>query len=259
MTGLLRPWRDGGRLWRALVHVILSVPIGGLTFALVVTLGVVAAGLLITFLLALPVIWLLFTGGHVLAGIERTRLAALLDVELADAVRPPTRPTWFGRLGERLRSKARWRELAYLFLLLPLGLVTGGVAGIAWCGSAALLALPAYVAALPGDGQAVAVRGRAGRAGDRRRRDRRGGHRAGRPVGRAGDGRCARRGRAPAARAGLAGRAGGPGDAPGDQPPDHGDIEVTDAFASVEAVSEHGDVKAVNVTGPRAWRRGTAT
>jgi signal transduction histidine kinase len=150
MIGLLRPWRDGGRLWRALVHVTLSVPIGGLTFALVVTFGAVAVGLLITFLLALPVIWLLFTGGHVLAGIERTRLAALLDVELADAVRPPTRPTWFGRLGERLRSKARWRELAYLFLLLPLGLVTGGVAGIAWCGSAALLALPAYVSALPG-------------------------------------------------------------------------------------------------------------
>jgi signal transduction histidine kinase len=151
MSALLRPWRDVGRLWRALVHVTLSVPIGGISFAFVVTLAALSLGLLITFLLALPVIWLLFTGGHVLAGIERGRHSALLDLELADPVRPPAAPTFFGRLGERARSKPRWRELGHLVLLLPLGLVTGGVAGIAWFGSAALLALPAYVSALPGD------------------------------------------------------------------------------------------------------------
>jgi signal transduction histidine kinase len=151
MSTLLRPWRDGGRLWRALVHVVLSAPIGGLTFALTVTLGSAAIALLITFLLALPVAWLLFVGGHVAAGIERNRLGALLGLDLDDPVRIPTAPTWFGRLTERLRSKARWRELAYLVLLLPLGLVTGGIAGVAWCGSAALLLLPAYVPALPGE------------------------------------------------------------------------------------------------------------
>jgi signal transduction histidine kinase len=115
------------------------------------TLIALGAGLLITFLLALPVAWVLFWLAHLAAGVERSRVAALLDVELADPVTAPTAPGWLGRLSQRARSKPRWKEIGYLLARLPLSLVTAGYAGVVWCGSAALIGLPVYVWALPGD------------------------------------------------------------------------------------------------------------
>jgi signal transduction histidine kinase len=50
---------------------------------------------------------------------------------------------------ERAKSGARWKELGYLLLLLPLGLLNLVLVAAAWCGSLALLALPLYVSALP--------------------------------------------------------------------------------------------------------------
>ena len=38
---------------------------------------------------------------------------------IPESVPPLTRRSWFGRLGERLRSKARWREIAHHLLQLP--------------------------------------------------------------------------------------------------------------------------------------------
>jgi signal transduction histidine kinase len=55
------------------------------------------------------------------------------------------------RFLERFRVAARWRELAYGLLLLPLGVFTTVAALVAWCGSAAMITLPLYVRALPGD------------------------------------------------------------------------------------------------------------
>ena len=56
----------------------------------------------------------------------------------------------WGRFVERLRSRDRWREIAYHVLALPRGVFTTVVAGVAWCGSAALVLLPLYVGCLPG-------------------------------------------------------------------------------------------------------------
>src|SRR4029079_11009548 len=58
-------------------------------------------------------------------------------------------PTWWRRLLERARSRARWKEVGYLLLLLPLGALDLVLVSIAWCGSLALVALPFYVSALP--------------------------------------------------------------------------------------------------------------
>src|SRR5690606_7054265 len=108
------------------------------------------AGLLITFPLAVPVAWLLFVASRAMAAIERSRIAALLGAHIADPVPPLEAPGPWGRLLERARSRPRWREIAYHVLALPRAIVTVAAAGGAWCGSAALLLLPAYVSALPG-------------------------------------------------------------------------------------------------------------
>jgi signal transduction histidine kinase len=149
LGALLRPWRERTTWW-SLVHVVLDVVVGTATFTVVITLLATTAGLLITFPLALPFAWLLFAVTRLIGRVERTRYAALLGVPLADPIPPLQATTWFGRLRERATSKARWREVAYSLLMLPLGVFTFFLAQLAWGGSAALVALPFYVDHLPG-------------------------------------------------------------------------------------------------------------
>ncbi len=147
---LLRPWRDATTWW-SLTHVLLDVLVGVVTFTVTVTLLATSAALLITFPLALPVIWGLFVASRAMAAVERSRFAALLGETLDDPVPPLRARSPWGRLVERVRSGSRWREIAYNLLALPRGVLTYVLTAVAWCGSAALLLLPLYVSALPGD------------------------------------------------------------------------------------------------------------
>ena len=149
ISDVLRPWRDASTWW-SLTQVFTDLAVGAVTFSVVVALAATSLALLITFPLALPVIWLLFVSARVMAAAERSRLAALLGERVTDPVPPLVARTPWRRLVERARSLDRWRELGYLVLALPRGLVTTVGATIAWCGSAALLLLPLYVSDLPG-------------------------------------------------------------------------------------------------------------
>jgi signal transduction histidine kinase len=149
VAALLRPWRDA-RTWRELAHLCLGLPVGTATFTVVVTLLATSVGLAVVAPLAVPVVWLLFAAAQWLGRIERSRLAALLGLDLADPYPPPAAAGWWGRFFERLRSPARWKEIAYLLALFPVGCATYAVAAGVVSGGLALMALPAYVAALPG-------------------------------------------------------------------------------------------------------------
>ena len=83
-------------------------------------------------------------------GFERGRIAALAAVRIVDPVPPLTATGWWGRLKERVRSKPRWREIAYHLAHLP-------VAAISLC------AHHGGVVRLDGDGAAAAVRRRPAR------------------------------------------------------------------------------------------------
>jgi signal transduction histidine kinase len=119
----------------------------------VVVLGALAASLVITFPLAIPVVWALFVAGRGVGRLERSRFASLLDVAIADPVPPLRAGSWWGRWKERFTVKPRWKELAHPLLEFPLSVVAFVVALVVWAGSAALVALPLYVGALP-DGSA---------------------------------------------------------------------------------------------------------
>ncbi len=127
-----------------------DVVVGTITFSVVIALLATTLGLLITFFLALPVFWLLMVVSRGFAHVERSRAASLLGLELADPVTPLPAASWWRRLLERARSAARWKEVGYLLLLLPLGVLNIVLVTAAWCGSLALVALPVYVSALPG-------------------------------------------------------------------------------------------------------------
>jgi signal transduction histidine kinase len=147
----LAPWRRPGTLFRAGARIALGLPMGIITFVLIITLAALSIGLMPAFLLGVPVAWIAFMVARGLGRIERSRANAFDVVPIADPIPPLTRPTWLGRLSERLHSKPRWREIGYLVALLPVGTVGYALAAAAWGGSLALAALPAYVGSLPGD------------------------------------------------------------------------------------------------------------
>ena len=150
---LLRPWARTQTWWN-LVHLVLDVFMGSITFSVVFT-GLVFAGVMLLIPVFWPFavlgLWGLFLCGRAIGHIERSRYRALLDVQMADPVPRLENTSLWRRFRERFRVSARWRELAYGLILLPLGMITSLAALFIWCGALALLALPLYINGLPGD------------------------------------------------------------------------------------------------------------
>ncbi|MDQ4090122.1 MAG: sensor histidine kinase [Actinomycetota bacterium] len=149
VAALFRPWRDA-RTWRELALVCTDWIVGTVSFTVVVVLLATSLGLAIVAPMAVPVVWLLFASAQELGRVERSRLSTLLDLDLQAPASPPG-DTWWRRFVERLKSVDRWKEIAYLVLLLPLGLLTLALTTAVVSGGLALLTLPAYVGLLPED------------------------------------------------------------------------------------------------------------
>jgi signal transduction histidine kinase len=148
---LLRPWRHPLRLWRAGCYIATGLPVSVFFFCIVVTFLALTVGLLITFVLAVPIAWLTFVLSRGFARFERVRVASLAGVHIADSVPPLTGETWWRRLLERVRSTPRWREIAHHAAAMPVQTLAYVFTVAAWCGSLAMLLLPAYVNGLPED------------------------------------------------------------------------------------------------------------
>jgi signal transduction histidine kinase len=143
-------WRHPGRLLRGGGRIALSLPIGIITFVLMVVLGVLSIALIPVFLLGIPMAAIAFMVARGLGRIERSRAAAFEDAPIRDPIPPLTRPTRLGRVAERLKSKPRWREIGYHVALLPVGVLNFCGVAVLWGGALALAAMPFYVGSLPG-------------------------------------------------------------------------------------------------------------
>ncbi len=150
MVNPLGPWRRPGRLFRAAAHVAIGLPVATITFTVIVVMTAVSIGMMPVFLLGVPLLWITLMVSRGLARIERSRAGAFRTT-IAESVAPLSRPSWLGRLGERLRSKARWREIAHHLLQFPVCVVSYALVAAAWCGSLAMALLPLYVGTFPGD------------------------------------------------------------------------------------------------------------
>ena len=152
MKRLFDPWRSPLALWQAITYLVLALPMGIITFTVVITLLATGAGLLITFLLALPVLWLLFTVSHGLAAVERSHVDALMGVHLDDPV-----PPLHGRVVASPAERTSKVEAALARDRPPPRVAADGCVRLrrhrrsAWCGALAMAGMPAYVGALPGD------------------------------------------------------------------------------------------------------------
>ena len=150
MPGLLRPWRDLSTLWRSMAYLAVGVPLGIASFTVIFTLLTVTGSLLITLVLAIPSAWLLFVAARILGTIDRSRATALLGIDMVDPVPPLEAPSWLRRLWERVRTKARWKEIANCLLLFPVAIACQAITVSLWAGSVSLIGLPIYARHLPG-------------------------------------------------------------------------------------------------------------
>ena len=85
-----------------------------------------------------------------LGRMERSRAAALLDVNLGSPHAAFAPGNWWSRLRQMVTSASRWREIAYLAVGLPIMGLLGAAALAIWALSLALVAVPFYVFRLPG-------------------------------------------------------------------------------------------------------------
>jgi signal transduction histidine kinase len=150
MRTLFAPWMHPGRLFLALAHVALGLPLSIIWFTLVIVGLSLSAGLLPAFLIGIPVMIATFGLAHGLANVERSRAGSIDRRTIPNSLPPLTRPTFLGRVGERLSSGARWKEVGYHLLNVFPASIGYAVTIAAWSGALALLFLPAYLPALPG-------------------------------------------------------------------------------------------------------------
>ena len=138
--GLIRDWADR-RTWTRLVYLLATFPLGIFWFVALVT-GISLGASLIIIWIGLPILWFVFLLWRNGAEAERRFVAWGLGSEIETPYRsePPTplRKRWAIRLGD----PATWRDLAYLFLLFPLGIAWFTILSIVFALPLGLIATP---------------------------------------------------------------------------------------------------------------------
>jgi hypothetical protein len=117
------------------LYVLLGLPLGVIALGVIATGLSLGLGLLVVALAGVPVLVGLWHAVHALAGVERRTAAALVRRPvLAPTVTAPTGNLW-AQLRALSADRQRRRELGYLLLRIPVGIVTS-VTAIALVGAA---------------------------------------------------------------------------------------------------------------------------
>lgn len=143
-------WRGSPGTWDATAYLASDLIIAIAAFTLIVTGLALSIGLAITFFLALPCVWATFWLARAFGAIERWRLWAFMNRDVA-APATPKAATWFGTLKEQARARSTWRQVGHALLLLPVACVTFTLVSVAWAVPLGFIAMPAYIGALPSE------------------------------------------------------------------------------------------------------------
>jgi signal transduction histidine kinase len=139
------------RVWRRVAYLLATLPVGIFWFAVTITL--ITAGLpLVIVWIGLPILWAAFLMWRRGARLERRFIEWGLDLSIADPYCPEPNGTLRRRWLARLGDQATWRDLAYLILLLPLGILWFTLVVITLALPLGLLATPFTYSLFP-DGQ----------------------------------------------------------------------------------------------------------
>jgi hypothetical protein len=146
--------RDGTRpnppLWGSLAYLVMNLPVGIASFVFVVTTMAVGVSTVIVWV-GLAVLAVAVLGMRAMASLERLRVHAMLGTYVATPYRPLTKSRWTGRM----KDPATWKDLAYLVLMLPIGIAEFTISVVSWSVALYLTFLPLYWSWLPADWQMV--------------------------------------------------------------------------------------------------------
>ena len=126
---------------------LLTLPLGLVYFG--VLIGGLASAVGGAFIIGIPLFVGLMFLWRALARFERRLLRRLLDVEIEQPYRALPSASRLGRIRDRAADPATWKDLAYLLLLMPLGLVSFTVVVCLSATAAGLVTAAAWAWAVP--------------------------------------------------------------------------------------------------------------
>lgn len=143
------------RVFRRALYLLLTLPLGIVWFTLISTLVSTGIGLAIT-LIGIPILIGTVYALRWMAQTERVLVRAMLDVDVDAHYRTTDRSDWWPRFQARLADPQTWKDLVYLVLQLPLGIVWFTLTTVLISVPVALLGAPLYFYAVP-DGIDVGI------------------------------------------------------------------------------------------------------
>lgn len=132
-----------------LIYLILSLPLGILYFVVLVTGFSLGTGLVIT-LIGAPILVAMIFVTYILGDLDRRLTGLLLGVQIAKPeARPANDESARAMLVAQLKSVQFWKELGYLLLKMPLGVIAFTIAIVLVSLSLGLIAAPFILTYLP--------------------------------------------------------------------------------------------------------------
>lgn len=132
-----------------LIYLLMSLPLGILYFVILITGFSLGAGLLIT-LVGLPILVAMIFVTYILGDLDRTMTSKLLGVKIPKPeARPSNNDSAKSILVAQLKSLEFWKELGYLLLKMPLGVIAFTLAIVFVSLSLGLIAAPFIVTYVP--------------------------------------------------------------------------------------------------------------
>jgi len=125
-----------------LIYLLLSLPIGILYFVFLITGFSLGAGLLIT-LIGIPILVAMIFVTYILGDLDRKMTSLLLGINIAKPeARPSTDDSARSILVAQVKSLQFWKELGYLLLKMPLGVISFTISIVLVAVSLAFIAAP---------------------------------------------------------------------------------------------------------------------
>lgn len=143
------------RVFRRAAYLLLALPLGVLWFTLIVTLVSTGIGLAIT-LIGIPVLIGTVYAMRWMAQAERGMVRGMLGRDVEVHYRTSDDPRWWPAFQARLADPQTWKDLVYLVVQLPLGIVWFTLTVVFISVPVTLLGAPLYFYAVP-DGVDVGV------------------------------------------------------------------------------------------------------
>jgi signal transduction histidine kinase len=130
-------------------YLLIALPLGIVEFTFLVTAISVGVATAIT-LVGIPILIGTIYAWRWLAQLERRLIGTLTGVHIPSPYRPdPTGAGWSRKVHARLADPATWKDLVFLLLQLPLGIVAFAAAAVVLGCAGSWLAAPAYYWAVP--------------------------------------------------------------------------------------------------------------